>query len=144
MLLREMSFGVRERLPREITVEEAIKIVAARDGIPIEDVIDTAETVEVLKQRQVKFLSEILHPELVQHNLGIKADNEPLDKILCVSHGGFIRRFLDNFCDKKYNSVGNCSITRVIIEWPSESAHDFICNAEHETINVIDHISKDF
>lgn len=157
-LLREMSFGVRETQPRELTIAECIKIVAKRDGIEEHLVVDTAETVEEIIQRQKCFITEVLHPELLslgmdktfntvdfditnKQNMLDKAGKYP--RILVVSHGAFIKRFLKEFCDKIYDNISNCSITVVTIEWSSNSPHDYICHAEFDTVNVCDHISKE-
>jgi broad specificity phosphatase PhoE len=120
-LLREMNFGVKERLPRHVTVEEATEIVASQKGIPYDDVINDAETYDDVKERQHIFLTTVLYQELLslQNKEGdsrkIKSSDDSLKemsstinsdlksmltaqceypKILCVTHGGFIRQFL--------------------------------------------------
>ena len=201
VLLREMNFGVLEMLPRNTSFETAIQIVAARQGIKFEDVVDEAETNAEVKIRQKKFITETLFSELVAQGfprqstdaaatsatvssstievddrvkseveefiLSRKSDNP---KILCVSHGGFIRRFLSNFCDLDYVTVGesnpypgssilssvfgikgtklirlsNCSISVVTIEWPSGGVDNmpgnFVCKAFGEEVNIIRHL----
>jgi broad specificity phosphatase PhoE len=135
-LLREISFGVRERLPRETTVEEAKRIVSEREGIPIDQVVDSAESFEDLIARQKKFFVEVLHPELKSCSVDSGAP-----KILCVAHGGFIKRMLKYFTKKVVEGISNCSITILKIEWKDPSnPEDFVVTVEDDKINMISHI----
>jgi broad specificity phosphatase PhoE len=154
-LLREMAFGVREMLPRATTIQEAIKIVALRENISIGDVVDTSETLQQLTERQVKFLSEILHPFFNTDNLSsssvtnsgksaiskntIYTAEGERPRVLCVSHGGFIRKFLSSFCSSRLDSIGNCSISVVTVEWSSDSPLSYICTEGDECTNITDH-----
>ena len=183
ILLREMNFGVKEMLPRDTEFEAAIQIVAMREGIRCEDVVDSAETNSEVKIRQHKFISETIFSELVSqgfpgNSIDVSApptststNNQPVvlrpqenPKILCVSHGGFIRRFLTNFCDVEYTAsadfpgstilssvfgvkdiklvrLSNCSISKVTVEWPLGSLHgDFVCRAKSDEVNIITHL----
>jgi broad specificity phosphatase PhoE len=155
-LLREMAFGVREMLPRATTLQEAMKIVASRENICIDDVIDTSENLEQLTERQVKFLSEILHPFLISDNTSstslpssaisknnIYTAEGERPRVLCVSHGGFIRRFLSSFCSSRLDSIGNCSISVVTVEWSSDSPLSYICTEGDECTNITDHYDVD-
>ena len=193
-LLREMNFGVKEMLPRETTFEAAIQIVALREGIKCEDVVDLAETNVELKIRQHRFLSETVFPELVAQGFpsnnnspeppsipsdgNEKAGNEEINslltrdsgnpKILCISHGGFIRRFLLNYCDLEYVAssdnesypgasilssvfgikatklirLSNCSVSVVTVEWPlgALQGEDYVCCASADDVNIISHL----
>lgn len=175
VLLREMNFGVKEMLPRDTDFEAAIQIVALREGIRCEDVVDSAETNAEVKNRQHKFLSETIFSELVAQGFpgnSFDAKEEQLvqpsqkenPKVLCVSHGGFIRRFLTNFCDLEYTTsadypgstilssvfglkdvklirLSNCSISKVTVEWPLGALHgDYVCRAISDEVNVITHL----
>jgi broad specificity phosphatase PhoE len=185
--LREVNFGVKEMLPRDTTFEAAVEIVAKREGIRREDVVDNTETSAELKIRQHRFLTETLYPEL--KSICSKADSSktaaPTDveskldgilgressnpKILCVSHGGFIRRFLSNYCDLDYvlspendnypgasilSSVfgirsqklirlSNCSISVVTVEWAEGAPEDgYVCTASADNVNIISHLTE--
>jgi broad specificity phosphatase PhoE len=178
-LVREISFGVREALPRGTSVEEAIKIVAERDGLSPDEVVDAAETEEQLVVRQKEFMGYLFDElSLVESaSLGRAAENNENNgvvsevvsiegrivtltaadvagsletaedliygisrpRVLCVTHGGFIRRFLKNFCDvSSVEKVGNCSISVVTIDWTSRD--DFQCTADLSRLNLMDHL----
>ena len=123
-LIRERSFGVRETLPRSLTHEEAVKIVSERLGIPECEVIDTAETTDALLERQREFvrylkLSARKFSETAAPGVGVC-------RVLCVSHGAFIRAFLSDL--HKFGNVGsrslgefgkiaNCSVSIVKLCW---------------------------
>jgi broad specificity phosphatase PhoE len=115
-LLRELSFGVRESLPRGTTVAEAKAVVAERQGIPVDQVKDTAESKHEAKLRQHQFL---LH--LREYAAEITA--EPAT-ILCVSHGAFIKEFITNFCPflPPVSKIGNCSVSVIKIAWHGPGA----------------------
>lgn len=120
-LLREMNFGVKEKLPGHISVEEATQIVALQKGIPFDAVVNDAETYDDVKERQHIFITRVLYQELlllqnVERNshektssnilcketlYALDSDVKPIytakngyPKILCVTHGGFIKEFL--------------------------------------------------
>ena len=187
-LLREVNFGVKEMLPRDTTFEAAVEAVAIREGIRREDVVDNAETNAELQNRQHRFLSETVFKELKTlteskvgnsdtagnvENTDDAADiffdsgSKNVPKILCVSHGGFIRRFLSNFCDLTYvpnpdseaypgssilSSVfgikatklirlSNCSVSIVTIEWAEGALEEnYVCTAAADNVNIITHL----
>jgi hypothetical protein len=117
-----MNFGVKEKLPRFLSVEEATEIVASQKGILFSEVINDAETYDDVKKRQQIFLTEVLYQELlslqnlegdsngmtssdfsltemsstINSDIQLTAQRE-CPKILCVTHGGFIRLFLSQF-----------------------------------------------
>lgn len=196
-LLREMSYGVLEMLPRGTSFQEAFEIVALREGIRYEDVVDSAETNADVKTRQHKFLTTILFPAMKSiHAPPSAPDSTPLiqpgvstldstmtgninfivnsdserPKILCVSHGGFIRRFFSNFCDLEYVSqaesekypgaailssvfgimstkrlkLENCSISVCTVEWAAGALEgDYVCTASEDNVNIINHLRKE-
>lgn len=119
-----MNFGVKERLPKFVSVEEATEIVASQKGIPYDDVINDAETYDDVKERQHIFLTKVLYQELLllqnneedphrkefsdvsleEKSSTINSDLKSMQtaqceypKILCVTHGGFIKQFLSKF-----------------------------------------------
>jgi len=158
-LVRELSFGVREALPRSVSKLEATEIVAKRLGIPVEDVIDTAESTEACRTRQLEFMG-VLGRE-IKHLLGTSDDDmfslddddddtnnsnsnnrkepEPL-RILCVTHGGFIKKFLGFFTPKVTTptKIGNCALSVVEIEWPFgvEGTAPFLCRTHASWVNT--------
>jgi broad specificity phosphatase PhoE len=116
-----MNFGVKEKLPKFFSVEEATEIVASQKGILFSEVINEAETYDDVKKRQQIFLTEVLYQELLSLQ-NVEGDSDRMTssdvsltemsstinsdiqstrtaqrecpKILCVTHGGFIRLFL--------------------------------------------------
>lgn len=110
-LLREISFGVREELPRGTTLYDAKLLVAERQQIPVSEVIDTAESTEQVHSRQVDFIKQLQH-----HCM----NSNHIPTILCVSHGAYIRQFLTIFCPMLpvVSKIGNCSVSIVTVSWP--------------------------
>ena len=143
-LLREMAFGVRESLSKTIPIAEAIKIVAEKNGIAVEDVVDTAETLDQILQRQKDFLSKVLYPQLVEYKNNKGDDDDSIPMVLCVSHGGFIRRLLTYLCNiEGLTGISNCSISIVSVEWPPGAAPEgFVCSAERKDIDITSHITE--
>ncbi len=145
-LLRELGFGVREMLPRSTPYEEAIRLYADRENIPVDEVVDPAETLEEIIERQRKFLVDVVYPELAAGKAAA-ADSDaasavttgaPVPKILCVAHGGFIKRFLKHYCKETVEGISNCSITKVLVEFPSKK--QFTCSVDTAHINMCGHI----
>ena len=57
--LRERYFGVRENLRKEISAEEARRIVAEKRGVREEEVIEIEESLEDLLKRQQSFFAHV-------------------------------------------------------------------------------------
>ena len=131
-VVREVNFGIREGQPSDMTVKEAKKVVADKLGVGEDTVIDTGESEDDVKNRQLKFLGELgclqdLHTE-----------NEKVPpKVLCVTHGGFIRRFLSNFANYTANKIPNCSITTIEVtycsncDYPPDCRILDVCEVSH-------------
>lgn len=127
--MREMTFGVKEGLHRSTSVEEAISIKAKTLGIPEDEVVDTAEKAHELKDRQRVFIKELLA------DCNGDESFQSGSSLLCVSHGGFIRQFIKNFCNKRdMEKIGNCSASVIIIRWDSEG--EFVCIPVENGLNI--------
>lgn len=132
-LIREISFGVREELPRSVSVSEARAIFAEKQGIDEKDVIDLAETADQVRDRQLLFLRKL------KEEFSNDGETAGTKKVLCVSHGGFIRRFLANFCSHNIAKVRNCSISLCTVTW--DEGGDFSCRVEEESqVDYADHV----
>jgi broad specificity phosphatase PhoE len=142
-LLRELSFGVREALPRGTSIPDAKAEVAKRLNIPVSEVIDTVESYASVKVRQAEFLTRLRSCAAPSHC-------EPA-KILCVSHGAFIKSLLKHFCPSvpPVIKVGNCSLSIIHITWEQSEAdmeaavkrakqghYLFQCHALPEEVNM--------
>ena len=110
-LLREISYGLREGLSRSVMLAEARQMAAEKQGISVDKVVDTSET-----GGQVRVRQEALLRKLKEDFGGHAAGEGRGAKVLCVSHGGFIKRFLANFCDVAVEKIFNCSISVVQID----------------------------
>lgn len=137
-LLKEISFGIRENLPKGTSVKEAKEIIAQKTNQSITNIQDNCETIASVIKRQEEFLNEMFS------NLEMKYKNELIDmnhipKVLVVSHGGFIRTFLRHFGQMdSIDKIHNCSLSKVIIERNEITKEfSFVINIEH--INVISH-----
>jgi broad specificity phosphatase PhoE len=127
-LIREKYFGVRENQPKDLSVLDARKRIATSRGVDVSQVIDDAETLEQLFDRQKQFIkclkrdicSLISKSQLsAKETAGEMTSLESLKfDVLCVSHGGFIFSFLQNFTNLKLTEkIINCSLSLVTLEW---------------------------
>lgn len=130
-LLREVHFGVRENLPRGTSVLQALEIKAAQANIPVDDVIDTSETPAQVLARQ-RALIDFLYEDMADGSCASAGEDD--HTAICISHGGFIRKFLSNYCDCHVEKIGNCSVSVVTITWTDKG--EFQCSAKPEEVNV--------
>ena len=63
--------------------------------------------------------------------------NGQIQKILCVSHGGFIRNFINHYCREKLSTIRNCSISVIEVCWSLEG--DFL-SASAISLHHTDHL----
>jgi broad specificity phosphatase PhoE len=129
-LLREISFGVREALSKDITTDEAKVIVAKKLGIAIEDVIDSAESVDAVQARQQLFINKLIELPF----------NDKINNILVVSHGGYIKAFLRDFClIHDMEKIKNCSISKIRLKINKlDNSVSFEC--DRSNLNMVNHI----
>ena len=103
-ILRERGAGVLEGQYVSTTIEEAKRYVAEKTGISIQQVDNSAYESEADVCRRQK--------ELINFIKGRKFRNGA--KILCISHGAYIRLFLKHNCSTPIETfVDNCSLTCV-------------------------------
>lgn len=104
--LREKAFGVREGFGKDVPVEEAKRLVAEKEGIQIEQVVDKAETDSVLRDRQREFIRTLLSDSSLEAGA----------KVLIVTHGRFIKEFAANTAGVPSDDIvriSNCSLTGI-------------------------------
>ena len=130
-------------LPRTTPYDEAVRLYALKENIPVEQVVDPAETLEQIIERQRKFLTEVLHPALKSMPTSSSSDIST-PRILCVCHGGFIKRFLKHYCSVEgIEGISNCSISKVQVEWAvTGDAKKFKCSISPSDINITTHIRE--
>jgi broad specificity phosphatase PhoE len=154
-LLRELNFGVREGLPRGTSVAAAKQIIAKRLKIPVSEVVDNTETLCDVHKRQILFMQYIrkdIHDEITGTATNVNITNEGQEpssyseieqlpvKILCISHGGFIKAFIKSFCAIEVpEKIQNCSVSRIRVVWKDSASNDFTCIATPADINRIYH-----
>lgn len=147
--IREIAYGVREGLSRKLTVAEAREEYARKNNLKVEDVVDTAEPTERVKNRQKDFVSQVLQDYLKENpadNHSFNDGNPSNDSIfkprnvpiLCVSHGGYIKLFLRTYCEFPIEkSLGNCSVSIVTIEWDDiGEPTKFKCTTSADRVNM--------
>lgn len=147
--LREIHFGVREGLSRSLSPAEALVQYAQAKNLPVDEVVDTAESLDSVRARQHNFVVQLLRDsakKIDHHHHHHHHNNKPPHsdsssssrKVLCVTHGGYIKQFLKNFCPGSVEQkIGNCALTVVSVEWPDATVPDhFCCSAAHEDINI--------
>jgi probable phosphoglycerate mutase len=143
-LLRELSFGFREALSREYSMEEAKAEYARRNNINVDDVVDTSETSGQVKDRQVRFIQSLYNDHCDRSAVeGTDGDGRGW-RVLSVAHGGFIKQFIRNFCSdlKCPGKIGNCAISSFDIIWEDDGSNKnedrkFRIIAREEELNVI-------
>ena len=125
--LREINFGIREGLHIDTTREQAKTIIAQNLGISAEEVDDHAESDEELFRRHLQLLETIR-----------EGASKAQQRVLCVTHGGFIRSFirhlLPGIADQK---IENCSFTVIRAKW--ENGDRFV-SLEPTHYNYIEHL----
>lgn len=104
-----------------------------RDNISEESIVDDAETLAQLRQRQVSILRELI--------ASVPQEREDVvPRVLVISHGRFIRELINHFClpsallrapqeiiqGGKVASIANCSLSvlRVHAEPPPPGPHE--------------------
>lgn len=108
-LVREVHYGIFEGLPRKLTLDEVKAIRASERGVEVHEVEDDREPLHQVMDRQLKFL------KLVQEDIEGMETTEPVN-ILCVSHGGYINRFLEQHCKVILpKKLDNCSTSVVTV-----------------------------
>lgn len=136
--LKELCFGVRESLPKGTTVPEAIKIIAQRQNVREEDVVDYAETPEEIHTRQGKFIAKVLDDLMPILSSEVV---EPI-KILAVAHGGFIKQFLYNYTNvQDIKTIDNCSISNMTITINNDNDNDVNINENNTDGKLFNHQS---
>jgi len=134
-LLREISFGIREKLPRGTSVSAAKEIVAKSKGIPPQDIVDTAESSAQLSQRQMDFVGALFKD--VE-----KITTKDVVKVLCVSHGAFIRNFVVSNCPGiECPKIDNCSITVIRLTKSGDCSYNYSIDPQ-SSLNRTDHLSE--
>lgn len=140
-LLREVSFGVREALPRGTSVSQAKEIISKRDGIHVDDIIDSAESNYQVYDRQDNFFKKV-----IRDIKNMKATNDklgPIPRVLVVTHGAFIRLLVNRILKSDKLEAGglkNCSISRIMIICGSSDSDYEISLSEGE-VNRDDHLT---
>lgn len=116
-LLREINFGIRENLPSHLSAAEARARLASTREIDADSIVDCAESPAEIEKRGEALMKELgLHLQKI-HASGRRQSPR---KILCVSHGGFIRNVVNKFCRTDIFSLKNCSISVLEICWDSD------------------------
>ena len=131
--LRELNFGVREALPRGTTVKQAKEILAKRANASIHDVIDTAERPEDVFRRQADFLQT-----LREDFSFIDCDSSKPTKVLCMTHGGFIKSLLRGHCKVQTpDKIKNCAVSIVSMQWNKSDIDKFNLTVDTKNVNVV-------
>ena len=138
--VRERSFGVLERMPRGTPVEEGMRIVAEREGIPVDQVVNHGESEQQVQARAEQFLRKLL-------SKGLKNGS----KILCVSHGAYIKLFVSQQCNiplQEVDRIMNCASTGIRVVSQSDGSykcipvrvndHDYLYVPEEGEENFVD------
>lgn len=139
-LIRELNFGIREKLPRGTSTAEAKQIISRRDSIPIIDIIDNAENGESVFARQQIFIETVFNDYEIYLSPEVVGKNDEIPKILVLSHGGFIKRFLSSFCGlRSIDKIKNCSVSKVVIEKiiQDDGKSNFKFYADESSVNIM-------
>ena len=133
-MLREMSFGIREGLPRSTSVEQARKIIAVQRGWNESrwNEVDVNEETEEAVRERISLYFDWLSQRIHQHFVSLTNISDSIDstrplRVLIVSHGGFIRRIF------RLYSAPNCVIPK--LDNASISILDMKIESKSATLN---------
>lgn len=109
-------------------------------GVSEDTITDTAEAPRDLAERQLRLLRSIRKDiqgkeTLLSSERGI--DKAPF-KVLCVTHGGFIKSLLREHCKfSPPSKIDNCSVSIVSMFWDAcESVDDFTLSVDEKNVNT--------
>lgn len=127
-LLREVSYGLCEGLSLDLSFEEIRELRAKERNVEVHEVVDDRESLGSVLERQDRLL-DIIASEL--HELkGVDELN-----VLCVSHGGFIKRFLEQKCGVRLaKKIQNCSTSIIRVSREHDGTFQFSVKPEHVNI----------
>eukprot|EP00602_Paraphysomonas_sp_CaronLab_P007783 CAMPEP_0185027568 /NCGR_PEP_ID=MMETSP1103-20130426/12827_1 /TAXON_ID=36769 /ORGANISM="Paraphysomonas bandaiensis, Strain Caron Lab Isolate" /LENGTH=171 /DNA_ID=CAMNT_0027561647 /DNA_START=242 /DNA_END=757 /DNA_ORIENTATION=+ len=128
--LRERKYGIREGYDKYLSVEKVREMISESRGIPLEEIVDDAESLADVHIRQERFVSHLC--DTMIGGVSENTTDGSIPRVLVVSHGGFIRAFLEKYAPESTSAVaplentpqgqrvkvGNCSITIVRITRP--------------------------
>lgn len=127
-LLREASYGLCEGLSLELSFEEIRELRARERNVEVHEVVDDRESLASVLERQERLLEDISNE--LQELHGIDEIN-----VLCVSHGGFIKRFLEQKCGVRLTKkIQNCSTSIIRVSRGHDGTFQFSVNPEHVNI----------
>ncbi len=134
--LREVCFGVKEGYPRGTSVEEACRLRAEAQGVPVDEIKDFAESPEQIIERQHHFIKTVTKDLLSDINSGI--DIEDGASVFCLSHGRFIKTFLNNICElQEVDKIKNCAISIVRLAFSVDNGViEYECSAISDNVNL--------
>lgn len=141
-----ISIRFREGLPKRLSVDEAKSLIAKRDGVSIDSIVDTAETLDDVLRRSVLMLKQVATKlasndqsgsESVSSSSSSGGASEFGDgaKALIVSHHVLIKTFLVHFCGFSQLAnikLDNGSLTVVHVD-VNDSEKDLYAFQLHDT-----------
>ncbi len=154
VLAREVCKGCREGLPKNLTMDEARAIVAQKRGVPVESVVDCSETYDQIVSRQRQLLHDIIRSyysdvtEKSQSTVLSENCSNDWGNVLVVTHGKFIKVFLNSWCGLPEISIQNCSISKIKVSYKWDGTHvlsDSIqCTCDSECLNFTHHLPESY
>jgi len=136
-LVREVSYGIFESLPILLGLDEVKELRAKERGVTVDEIIDDRESKESVLARQQSFLTMMMTE--LDHSLSAEeaATTTREINVLCVSHGGYIKRFLRKHCGIDLtDKIENCS-TSVIRITKSIETNQIVCVASKDEVNLL-------
>jgi broad specificity phosphatase PhoE len=133
-LLREFDAGDRGDLPVGTSAEEAHRIKCAQTGVV---------SAMALGERKEDIIARV--HAFVQHVLEAAVSGDEPVEVVVVSHGGFIKTFLQTLLGRPVDRVNNTSVSVVRLETKSNSsrAQGIKYSATAESLNDLSHLTKD-
>lgn len=132
-LVREVSYGIFESLPILLDLEQVKELRAKERGVTAEEIVDDRESKESVLARQQTFLSMMM-TELTSSLSGEEAEGEV--NVLCLSHGGYIKRFLKEHCGLDLqDKIENCSTS--VIRIAVNKNGQIVCRTSKDEVNLL-------
>lgn len=131
-LVREVSYGIFEDLPIALKLDEIKAIRAEQRGVSIDAIEDDRESPDSVLQRQLAFLQLVVDDLNAEQIVWDAGDIN----VLCLSHGGFIKRFLNQVCNIHLEEkIENCSTSVITVSKAEDGS--FVCVADKNEINLL-------
>jgi broad specificity phosphatase PhoE len=132
--VREVSYGLFESLPINLSLQEAKLYRAEERGVSVDEVMDDRESAKSIQDRQRQFVQKVVADCAGDFTEVVETEEEY--NVLCVSHGGYLKRFFKTICGLKLGDekIENSSVSIVYIRIDEDG--NVKCTAKKDEVNL--------